>query len=41
MKLPEWLQGDVIDVRKQVLAWQAQAQNIPLRKVRSVMNVIS
>lgn len=33
MTLPEWLRGDVIDVRKHVVAWQAQTQNLPPRKV--------
>ncbi|KAF8487645.1 ribonuclease H-like domain-containing protein [Gautieria morchelliformis] len=32
MKLPEWLRGDIIDVRKHVVSWQAQTQNIPSRK---------
>lgn len=33
MELPEWLRGDVIDVRRQVAAWQAQGQKLPPRKV--------
>ncbi|KAF8590520.1 hypothetical protein K439DRAFT_1403650 [Ramaria rubella] len=33
MKMPEWLQGDVVDVRKQVAAWLAQRQGLTRKNV--------
>jgi len=33
IKLPEYLKGDVIDVRKQVADWQARTQKISVKKL--------